>query len=177
MRRLLFGALLVATTVPAVAEERDPYQYFFHETWNDFQEELKTAREEGKKGIMFFFEQDECPFCHRMKRTTLNQPEIQEWFRRHFRLFAVDIEGDIEVIDLQGNTTTQKDFALQSNRVRATPVFAFYDLDGNRIVRYTGATSSVEEFMWLGEFVISEAWREMTFPQFKRKKRSEGKDT
>jgi len=149
---------------------KDPYTYFFNETWGDFSEELKTARAEGKKGILLFFEMDECPFCHRMKETVLNQPDVQAYFRKHFLSFSVDIEGDVEMTDFQGKVMPQKDFAFKINRVRVTPVFAFYDLDGKRIVRYTGATSSVEEFMWLGEFVEKGIYKEMRFAKYKRQK-------
>ena len=76
-------ALLLAST------PRDPYQYFFEQTLGDLTEELEIAREEGKQGVFVFFEMDECPFCHRMKQTVLNQPEVQEYFRRVFS-FAVD---------------------------------------------------------------------------------------
>ncbi len=149
---------------------KDPYTYFFNETWGDFSEELKTARAEGKKGILLFFEMDECPFCHRMKDTVLNQPIVQEYFRKHFLNFSVDIEGDVEMTDFHGQTMPQKDFAFKVNRVRVTPVFAFYDLEGKQIMRYTGATSSVEEFMWLGEFVEKGLYKEMRFTKYKRQK-------
>lgn len=74
------------------------------------------------------FEMDECPFCHRMKTTVLNRPEVQDYFRKHFLIFSVDIEGDIEITDFQGKPTTMKDFAFKQYRVRATPVFQFFDL-------------------------------------------------
>ncbi|NOX90923.1 MAG: thioredoxin fold domain-containing protein [Gammaproteobacteria bacterium] len=149
---------------------KDPYAYFFNETWGNFSEELETARTQGKKGILLFFEMDECPFCHRMKETVLNQPAVQEYFRQHFLSFSVDIEGDVEMIDFQGQAMPQKDFAFKVNRVRVTPVFAFYDLEGKQIMRYTGATSSVEEFMWLGEFVEKGLYKEMRFTKYKRQK-------
>ncbi len=149
---------------------KDPYTYFFNETWGNFSEELETARTQGKKGILLFFEMDECPFCHRMKETVLNQPAVQEYFRQHFLSFSVDIEGDVEMIDFQGQAMPQKDFAFKVNRVRVTPVFAFYDLEGKQIMRYTGATSSVEEFMWLGEFVEKGLYKEMRFTKYKRQK-------
>ena len=69
----------------------------------------------------------------------------------HFLVFSVDIEGDVEVTDFRGNALAQKDFALKEFRVRATPVFAFFDLDGNPVARYTGATRDAREFRWLGE--------------------------
>lgn len=149
---------------------RDPYTYFFNETWNNFPEELEKARAEGKQGILLFFEMDECPFCHRMKTTVLNQPEVQKYYRKHFLNFSVDIEGDVEITTFKGEQMPQKDFAFKVNRVRATPVFAFYDLEGNQVVRYTGATSSIEEFMWLGEYMEKGLYKKMRFTKFKRQK-------
>ncbi len=166
--------LLLVLTVQA-GETRDPYKYFFNETWGDFPEELEKARAENKKGIMIFFEMDECPFCHYMKTNVLNQSEVQEYYRKHFLLFSVDIEGDVEIVNMQGKTVRQKDFAFKENRVRATPVFAFFDLDGKRIFRHTGKTSGVEEFMWMGEYVANGIYKKMSFSRYKREKRKAGK--
>ena len=145
---------------------------FFDQSLGDFSEELENARDEGKKGVLIFFEMDECPFCHRMKTTILNQQKVVDYFKKHFMIYSVDIEGDVEIVDFKGNTTTQKDFAYKQHRVRATPVIAFFDLEGNRIVRYTGATSSPEEFMLLGEFVVSGAYKDTRFTRYKRSKRN-----
>lgn len=164
----LLALLLLMGASTSSAAGRDPYVYFFNETWNDFAEEINNAREQGKKGILLFFELDECPFCHRMKRTVLNQPEVQAFFREHFLSFPVDIEGDVEMVDFNGNAIKQKDFAFKVNRVRATPVFAFYDLEGNQVVRYTGATSGVDEFLLLGEYFIKGVYKEMRFTKYKR---------
>jgi len=169
---LLFALVSFVGTANAVVG-RDPYVYFFNETWGNFQEELAKAKEEGKKGIFLFFELDECPWCHRMKATVLNQPEVQEYFRQHFLSFSVDIEGDVEIVDFKGNTYTQKVFSEKINRVRATPVLAFYDLEGNQVLRFTGATSSVEEFMWLGEFYLDGHYKKTNFTKYKRQKKQE----
>ena len=165
---LLFLSCLLYGLSAHAASARDPATHFFDETWGDLRDELQQARDEGKKGILLFFELDECPFCHRMKRSVLNQPEVQEYFRKHFRIFIIDIEGDVEMVDFQGNTTTQKDFSFKANRVRATPVIAFYDLDGKEIMRYTGATSGAEEFLWLGRFVAEGHYKDMRFTKYKR---------
>ena len=148
----------------------------FDQSLGDFSEELVEAKDQGKKGILLFFEMDECPFCHRMKTTVLNQPEVLAYFKKHFLIFPVDIEGDVEISDFNAKTMTMKEFALTHNRVRATPVFAFFDLTGKRIVRYTGPTSGVEEFMWLGEYVVKEQYEKMRFTKYKRQKRKEKKD-
>lgn len=147
---------------------RDPTKYFFNETWGDYPEELKKAKAEGKDGIMLFFEQADCPFCHYMKTNVLNQPEVQDYYRKHFLLFTVDIEGDVDITNMKGQTMKQKDFAFKVERVRATPVIAFYDLNGNRIDRYIGKTSGVQEFMWLGHYIVDGAYKKMPFIRYKQ---------
>jgi len=169
-RALLLTLLSLISLQAYAGGGRDPYKYFFHETFGNLQEELQRAKDEGKKGVLIFFEMDECPFCHRMKETVLNQPEVQAYFRQYFINIDIDIEGDVEINNFKGEPITQKQFAVKVNRVRATPVFAFYDLDGKQVVRYTGATSSVQEFMWLGEFFISGEYKKSKFSRYKREK-------
>ena len=176
---LLILSLALSLTAQAaatgVSETRDPYQHFFSETFGDFTEELATAREQGKKGVMIFFEMDECPFCHRMKQTILNRPDVQEYFRERFIALSVDVEGDVEITDFQGRTMAQKDYAFKVNRVRATPVIAFFDLEGKRVVRYTGATSSVEEFLWLTDYAAEGHYQRLSFTKYKRERRKQAK--
>ena len=167
MFKMLCSVLLMVSFQAASADE----SAFFDQSLGDFSEELQVARDENKKGVMIFFEMDECPFCHRMKTTILKQPEIINYFKKHFLIYQVDIEGDVEITDFQGNTMAMKDFAFKEHRVRATPVMAFFDLEGKRIVRYTGATSNAEEFMLLGEFVVSGEYKNMSFTRYKRAKR------
>jgi thioredoxin-related protein len=169
--RLTFALFLIAATSLSAAS-RDPGQYFFDPTFGDFAEELQNARAAGKKGILLMFEMDECPFCQRMKTTVLNQPEVQDYFRQHFMIFPVDIEGDVEIHDFAGQVMPQKDFALKSFRVRATPVFAFFDLDGNLVARFTGATGDATEFMWLGEYVVQGRYKDSTFQVYKRERQA-----
>nr|WP_243830745.1 thioredoxin fold domain-containing protein [Thiohalophilus thiocyanatoxydans] len=165
--------LLLLTSVTLSADTRDPYEHFFNETWGDFQQELNNAREQGKKGILIFFEMDECPFCHYMKENVLNRPEVQEYYRKHFLNFPVDIEGDVEITNMQGEQKKQKDFAFREHRVRATPVFAFFNLEGERVHRHTGKTSGIEEFMWMGEYVAEGIYKDTSFTRYKRDKRKE----
>ena len=146
-------------------------QSFFDQHLGDLSEELENAQSENKKGILIFFEMQECPFCRRMKTTVLNQPKVVEYYKKHFFIFPVDIEGSVGLVDFQGNNTTEKDFSFIQNWVRATPVLAFFDLEGKRVARYTGPTSGVEEFLWLGEFVVNEEYKNTNFIRYKRTRR------
>lgn len=169
--QILLLSLLITSLTQAAT--RDPAEYFFDQSLGDFSEELESAREAGKKAILIMFEMDECPFCHRMKQRVLNQIEVQDYYKQHFLIFSVDIEGDVEIIDFKGESISQKDFAFKQFRVRATPVFGFFDLDGKLITRFTGATNDSREFLWLGEFVVDGHYTNTNFTRFKRQKKKE----
>lgn len=156
----------------SIAEPRDPGEYFFEKTLGDLSEDLAEAKVQGKAGVLLFFEQKDCPFCYRMKTTVLNQPEVQEYFRKYFLNLPIDIEGSDTITDFDGvDTTPQAFFAKIARNRGATPVFAIFDLNGKMVVRYTGATSGVEEFMWLGEYAVKEKYKQMPFARFKRDKK------
>lgn len=174
MRKIQYTLLIVLIALSAnifAGKPRDPYKYFFDETWGNLPEEIARAKSENKSGVLVFFEMDECPFCHYMKMNVLNQPEVQEYFQKHFVNISIDIEGDVEMVNFKGINTKQKDFAFIENRVRATPVIAFFDLNGKRIHRHIGKTNGVQEFLWMGEYIVEGAYKEMPFIRYKRKKR------
>ena len=152
---------------------RDPDEFFFDQTFGDLREELQNARDQGKRGLLVFFEMEECPFCHRMKTTVLNRRDVQDFYRKHFVIIRLDIEGDVEIEDFKGRTISQKDFAFREHRVRATPVFIFFDLEGEQVARYTGATRDAREFLWLGEYVAGGIYREKSFTRYKREKKKQ----
>lgn len=161
---------------PSKVEIRDVAQ-FFDETFYDMQDEIETAKSDGKQGLLMMFEMDECPFCHRMKNTVLNRSDIQDYYKENFRIVTVDIEGDVELTNFQGEATTQKDFSLKEFRVRATPVFQFIGLDGEPLKngRLTGATKDSDEFMLFGKYVVDKKNEDVPFSKFKREQTSDAK--
>ncbi len=147
---------------------------FFDDSLGDLTEEVDIAKEENKKAILLMFEMEECPFCARMKRNVLNRSDVQDYFHKHFRILSMDVEGDLELTDFKGKTTTQKDFSLKQNRVRATPVFQFFDLKGKPLKngRLTGATKDATEFLLLGKYIVEDHNEKMSFFKFKRSHKS-----
>ena len=167
-RDLLQVLLLVFIILPsAQAEELRDATAFFDDSFGDLMEEAGTAAEEGKKALMIMFETDDCPWCKRMKERVLNRARVQDFFRENFRIITVNAEGGTLIVNFDGTELKEIDFA-KLNRVRATPVFAFFDTDGNYLTRYTGTAKTVEEFMLLGEYVISGAYEEGRFSKYKR---------
>lgn len=167
--RQLFIAFLVLMAGSAWAETRDPVNHFFQPKFGDFQAELDTAKQQGKKGIFLFFEMDDCPFCERMKTTILNQADVQDAFRAQFLVYSIDVNGDTQMTDFQGKAQTEKDFAF-THRVRATPTMLFFDLDGKLVTRHTGPTKNRAEFLLLGKFVVDGAYATQSFTKYKQGK-------
>lgn len=174
MRKLTLALsfILSAFWLQAIADEiRDPYKFFFAQTLGDYSEELQLAKEAGKKGVFIFFEMDECPFCHYMKNNVLNRKSVQDYFHKDFVAFNIDIEGDVVITTFDGKEMKQKDYAAKVNHVRATPVLAFFDLEGNRIFRFTGKTRGVEEFLAMTDYVSGDHYKKESFNQYKRTQR------
>ena len=168
MRQLLI-ALFLLWAAPAGAETRDPATHFFQPKFGDLRADLQEARRQGKKGIFLFFEMDDCPWCERMKTTILNQSDVQDDYRAKFLLYPIDVNGDTELTDFQGNPTTEKAFAL-GLRVRATPGLMFFDLDGKPMARHTGPVKDKDEFLLLGRYVSEGAYATQPFIKYKQGK-------
>ena len=164
---LLVSLLFISGLHASFAETRDAQQYFFDAKMGDFKSELANAKNEGKKGVLIMFELDDCPFCFRMKQTILNQSEVQDYYHKNFLIFPIDLKGDVAMVDFKGKTTTEKAFGLEQ-RIYGTPVFDFFDLDGNRMVRFPGAAKGVNEFLLLGRYVVEGAYATMPFAKYKR---------
>ncbi len=158
------------STAVSVIQERDPLEYFFHQSFNNLQEEAQIAREEDKIGLFVMFNDPDCPWCQKMKATVMNQVAVQKFYRKHFRIIHLDTRGDTIMANFDGIEYVEKDYAFKIQRVRATPVFIFFDLEGKKMARYTGATRSIDEFLLLGEFVTSGAYKSTKFTRYKRER-------
>jgi thioredoxin-related protein len=163
----LFLALLPFSAFAA------PAGHFFDLSTGDLRAELADAKSEGKKALMVFFEQEGCPGCRFMKEHVFNVKEVQAYYHRTFVNLPLDIHGSLNLRDPRGRETTEKGYA-QSLKIRATPTFIFYDLGGAEIVRIVGPLQSAEEFLLLGHFVASGAYKSRTFAQFKLEKLPKG---
>ena len=105
----LMGLLMLSLSVSA--QTRDPLQHFFYSSFGDLSEELINARDNGQKAVMLMFEEDDCPFCARMKKTVLNRVDVQDYYRVNFRPILIDKELTDELVDFDGSHTTMKDFS------------------------------------------------------------------
>lgn len=162
----------MSTDILAAADikRRDATEHFFHQSFNNLDEELEIAEEEGKSGVFIMFTDKDCPWCLKMKTTIMNRADVQDYYREHFRLLVIDINGDTLMTDFEGNEMEEKEFAFKQQRVRATPVFMFFDTRGKKTMRLTGIVRDAREFLWLGEYVTNGDYHRTNFTRYKRER-------
>jgi thioredoxin-related protein len=151
----------------AAAETRDPRAWFFAQSFGDLPEELQEARDGGKLGLLLFFEQEGCPYCERMMKTVLNQAAVQDWYRERFVSIAIDINGDVEITDVDGVTLPMKVFAGH-RLVKTTPTLLFIDLTGAEVHRRTKMVNSPEEFLLIGRYVAEGQYTDTPWRSFEQ---------
>ncbi|MBS4097345.1 MAG: thioredoxin family protein [Sulfuricella sp.] len=168
MFKILLPILLLLCSAVVQAETRNPDGYFFEQTFGDFKAELENARKNGQSGALVMFEMEGCPYCRKMRETVLSQAEVQDWYRKHFVIFSVDVKGDTPLVDFNGANVTEKAFAARFN-VKYTPLFQFFDLDGKPTASFTGVTKGgVKEFLALGRWVVEGAYAKDSFADYKK---------
>jgi thioredoxin-related protein len=75
----------------------------------------------------------------------------------------------VPIRDFANQEQTEKAYA-QAARIKGTPTFIFYDLAGHEIVRIFGTIETPDEFLLLGRFVASGAYKTRDFAQYKSAK-------
>jgi thioredoxin-related protein len=170
---LLLAVLALSVVHAGAAETRDAMSHFFNPNIGDLKADVAEAKKTGRKAILLVFEQEGCPGCLYMHRNVLNRPEVQQFYRQHFYNFAIDIHSAVPLKDFSGREFTEQGYA-RALGVKGTPTFAFYDLDGSEILRIFGVIKEPAEFLLLGEFVASGAYKTRKFAQFKLEKSKKG---
>ena len=162
LRNSLLFLFLAAWLAGALAADADK---FFDPNLGDFPDELKAARQAGKQGVLLMFEMEGCPYCRRMREQVLSREDVQAYFHRHFATFSVDTLGNQPITDFWGGRTTENGYA-RSLKVGGTPTFIIFGIDGNELVRLTGAAKDAEEFMLFGRYVAEGRYKTQSPEQF-----------
>ena len=175
-RRLLGVALLLCLLVPLAhavtkVQYRDPVDYFFDPFLYDLPGAAQDAKKAGKSAIMVMYEFAACPYCARMKREVLSRSDVQSFYRKRFLLFQIDTLGDQTVTGFDGKDLIEKKFARAAG-VEHTPTFIFYSVDtGKPLVTWVGGFYDPKQFMLLGSYVATGAYRSYSFAQYLKSKK------
>jgi thioredoxin-related protein len=118
---------------------------------NDYKSEIEALADEGKH-LVLFFHQAGCPYCDKMRARVHPQPKVMDYFTDKFVMMESNIRGNLGVVMPDGTEGSEVDFAKKV-RVRATPVFIFYDMDGTLALKTTGYLDA-DRFLMAGKYVV-----------------------
>ncbi|MBS4009907.1 MAG: thioredoxin family protein [Roseovarius sp.] len=108
----LLAAILFSLPV-AAAELGDDGLHktdWMRDTFKDLREDLEDANAEGKR-LMVMIEQRGCIYCTKMHEEVFPRPEIADFIRENFFVVQLNLHGDLEVIDFDGESLSEKQAA------------------------------------------------------------------
>jgi thioredoxin-related protein len=119
-------ALIIAAPV-AAAELGDDGLYksaWMRDTFKDLQEDFAEAEGEGKR-LMLIVEQRGCIYCKEMHEVTFADPKIKAMLENVFFPVQMNLGGDTEVVDADGEVLSEKSAARKWN-LMFTPTMIFF---------------------------------------------------
>jgi thioredoxin-related protein len=117
-------------------------QSWFHDSFLDLREDAAEAKDAGKQ-LAIMWEQRGCPYCREMHRVNLRVPEIVDYIKTNFTVIQLNLWGDREVTDFDGQVTTEKKLA-RKYRVQFTPTIQFFPTE----ISKGGKTPGQDEEVW-----------------------------
>jgi thioredoxin-related protein len=113
------------------------YPDWFKDSFLYLNDDLQDAIEAGKSGLMVYFGQRRCAYCHKLMDVNFGQNDIVEYTKRHFDVVPIDIWGVREVTGFDGKVHTEREFSLGKD-TNFTPSIIFFDKDGREALRLRG---------------------------------------
>lgn len=83
---------------------------WLRDTFKDLQEDAAEAAGEGKR-LLILVEQRGCVYCKKMHETTFQDPRVLEILENDYFPVRINLHGDIEIIDTDGEELSEKDAA------------------------------------------------------------------
>lgn len=109
---------------------------WFKTSFLDLREDAFEAAQSGKR-LLIYFGQDGCPYCAELFNNNFSQKHIVEYAREHFDAIEINMWGDRDVTDFDGEVLTEKRLAAK-HKVWFTPTILFFDGEGQQVLRVNG---------------------------------------
>lgn len=139
-------------------------QWFVDNPFLDLQENLDTARAEGKAGLMVLYTTEGCSYCRQFIHNSLGDGQIADQVRKNFHSIGLEIFDDAEMTSPNGDSVSVKQFADEAGAGFA-PTLLFFGESGKLVFRAVGYQSP-ERFVEILDYVAGEKYQRQTFRDF-----------
>ncbi|WP_424990023.1 thioredoxin family protein [Fluviibacterium sp. S390] len=107
---LLLGLAAGTTTAAELGDDGLHKTDWMRDTFKDLREDLDEANAEGKR-LALIFEQRGCIYCTKMHTEVFPRPEIAEFISQNYFVLQLNLHGDLEVTDFDGEVLSEKQMA------------------------------------------------------------------
>jgi len=136
---------------------------WFHESFLDLNEDIEELADENKR-LILFVSQNSCPYCHKFINENLKDADTRNKLDKHFKIIHINLFGDKEITDTNGQTYTEKGFGIMRN-IQFTPTLLFFDEDANQILRLNGYINT-EKFNLALDYVKDKKEKVTTYKEY-----------
>lgn len=138
---------------------------WFKQSFLDLEEDIADAAEDNKRLVIYFW-QPGCPYCDQLWSDNFADKQVEDEFRNSFDLVAMNMWGDREIVNVGGNTYSEKTFAAALG-IKYTPTLLFFD-ENNKVVHRLNGYVPVENFKNSMQYVASKAEKTSSFAAFSK---------
>lgn len=120
-------------------------QPWFADSFLNLREDLTEAAENGKR-LVIAWEQRGCPYCKRVHDVNFRIPRLVDYIKKNFVLVQLNLWGDREVVDVDGEVMPEKKMAAKYG-IRYTPTFQFFPESLEKLKGKKGIEAEVHRMM------------------------------
>lgn len=174
MTRLLFVIVAMVVALPLWAGELGDdglhKTHWMRDTFKDLREDLEEANAEGKR-LAIIIEQRGCIYCAKMHEEVFPRPEVDAVISEHFFVVQLNLHGDLEVVDFDGESLSEK-AAARKWGLLFTPTILFLPQE----VRQNDSAMTAAVAVMPGAFGAGTTLDMFTWVQEKRYEIQDGED-
>ncbi|MEL6522261.1 MAG: thioredoxin family protein [Pseudomonadota bacterium] len=97
---------------------------WMRDTFKDLAEDLEEANAEGKR-LMVLIEQRGCIYCTKMHEEVFVIPEIAQYIEDNYFVIQINMFGDVEVTDFDGEAFAEKDLTKRWGALFTPNIYFF----------------------------------------------------
>ena len=127
-------------------------QIWMRDTFKDLREDLNEANMEGKR-LVLMFEQRGCIYCSKMHNDVYSRDDISSYIEENFYVVQLNLHGDLEVTDFDGEVLSEKAMARKWN-ILFTPTVLYLPREVEDGLMATEVAVSLMPGAWLAGTTI-----------------------
>lgn len=174
---LLLSAVFYITGISAVLAEDEIPEFidkpleepiilpsWFKLSFLDLLDDVEDAKAGGKKGIIVYFGQKDCPYCKAHLETNWGNPATIKYTQQYFDVIALDVKGDRNITTIDGVVYDEKAFSAM-HRTNFTPSLLFFNTEGKQVLKLQGYHPPYK-FRAALEYVADEHYKQEGFRDY-----------